>query len=194
MFCVLYKRVTKTNGSCASQYRKMTFLTFIISKVNVDQSSEFKSDSWIVISGLRILMIYEASLEIIPAPGTDPVHVFLTKNGKWKGVIVTLREEKFWNLIKDIVFYFKYYQRILFTCFAKILPTMVSVDVFVCSPFLSSFHFPHSLPLSWLEFQIKTFSLSGQNKPYRATRFQFQFLSISYLETLSIIAATQEHK
>ena len=139
-------------------------------------------------------MIYDASLEIIPAPGTDPVHVFLTKNGKWEGCYcntskVLLKSDERFRLL----FQRNYYQRIFFTCFAKIVWRWCQWMFFVCSPFLSSFHFPHSLPLSWLEFQIKTFSLSGQNKPNRATRFQFHFRSISYLETLSIIAATQEH-
>ena len=156
--------------------------------------SEFISDSWVVISGLRILMIYDASLEIIPAPGTDPVHVFLTKNGKWEGCYcntskVLLKSDERFRLL----FQRNYYERIFFTCFAKIVWRWCQwmFCLFSISQFISLS--PFSLSPSWLEFQIKTFSLSGQNKPNRATRFQFQFLSISYLETLSIIAATQEH-
>ena len=42
----------------------------------------------------------------------------------------------------------------LFTSFAKIVLAMVSVDVFVCSPFLSSFHFPPISP-SVLVFRLK---------------------------------------
>ena len=53
-------------------------------------------------------MIYDASLEIIPAPGTDPVHVFLTKNGKWEGCYcntskVLLKSDERFRLL----FYFK---------------------------------------------------------------------------------------
>ena len=41
-----------------------------------------------------------------------------------------------------------------FTYFAKIVLAMVSVDVFVCSPFLSSFHFP-PISLAVLVFRLK---------------------------------------
>ena len=119
--------------------------------------SEFISDSWVVISGLRILMIYDASLEIIPAPGTDPVHVFLTKNGKWEGCycntskVLLKCDERF-----RLLFQRNYYQRIFFTCFAKIVWRWCQWMFFVCSPFLSSFHFPHSLslPRGW-SFRLK---------------------------------------
>ena len=98
------------------------------------------------------------------------------ENGK--GVIVTLRKY-FWNVMKDSVFYFK---GIIIRGFSSPVLLKLSGDgVSGCFLFVLHFSVHFTFPIlslspSWLEFQIKTFSLSGQNKPKTEQQgFNFNF-------------------
>ena len=146
-----------------------------------------------MISGLWILCdLWHESGDYPPAPGTDPVHVFLTWKRKWKGCYCNTSRKVLLKILWKILLFKMNYQRIYFNCFARMVLAMVSVDVFVCSPFLSSFHFP-PVSLSVLVFRLElSHCLVKTNLKEQQFWWEVKF-SVSFQFVLTYICPLLQH-
>ena len=147
-----------------------------------------------MISGLWILCdLWHESGDYPRAPGTDPVHVFLTWKRKWKGCyIVTLQEKYFWKSYERF-FYSKWIIR------GFISPALLEwfwrwcqwMFLFVLH-FSVHFTFPQSL--SVLVFRLKlSHCLVKTNLKEQQFWWEVKFsISIQFVLTyLSIVAALE---